>query len=377
VLKKTTTQTRRLDLKVLITGGNGFIGSHLTGALAKRKLSVRVLCRSEQFKYAGCLPQDWQHTTELVKGDINDFDLLKELVKGVDVIFHKVSSVGIVASGQNSRNYVHTNIGGTAALVDALRQSEQSVKKIIIDSSAGVYGEGCYECPSCGPVRPLTRYQTDKYNSEALTAWDPPCPRCTGPIAPCATSEDAALLGESVYAVTKKAQEDLLAGACNRLGISLTIFRYSSVYGRGQSEANYCAALMRTLAAGKSPSITEDGLQTRDFISVDDVVTSNLLALDDQKEGVFRFNIASGEQTTLIDFATRVSLAVGNAVGREVPPPVVTGNFFPGDVRHCTCSLKAAKQELGFKPAVSLENGIADLAQLQAESEFANTSVRQ
>jgi dTDP-L-rhamnose 4-epimerase len=363
----------KYELKILITGGNGFIGSHLTGALATRGLPVRILCRTEQFKYAGCLPKDWQGTTELIKGDINDFDLVKELINGVDVIFHKVSSVGIVASGQNSRNYVHTNIGGTAALVDAIRQSEHSIKKIVVDSSVGVYGEGCYDCPSCGPVRPLLRYRTEK-DSFGSIKWDPPCPHCGGAIAPCGTSEDTALLGDSVYAITKKAQEDLLAGVCNRLGISLTVFRYSSVYGRGQSAANYCAELMRTLAAGQNPSITEDGLQTRDFVSVNDVVTSNLLALDSKKEGVFRLNIASGEQTSLIDFATKVSHAVGNALGRPVPLPVVTGKFFPGDVRHCICSLENAKSELGFKPAITLDQGIADLAQLQAESELAKSS---
>jgi dTDP-L-rhamnose 4-epimerase len=364
------------ELKILITGGNGFIGSHLTGALARRGLPVRVLCRTEQFKYAGCLPNDWQRTTELVKGDINDFDLLNELIGGVDVIFHKVSSVGVVASGQNSRNYVHTNIGGTAALVDALKQNDLSVKKVIVDSSVGVYGEGCYDCLSCGSVRPVTRYRIDKDISGKVTSWDPSCPRCGGPVTPGETQEDSALLGESVYAITKKAQEDLLSGVCNKLGISLTIFRYSSVYGRGQSEANYCAALMRTLAAGNSPTITEDGLQTRDFVSVDDVVAANLLALESKKEGVSRFNIASGEQTTLIDFATRVSVAVSETLGRQVPLPVVTGNFFPGDVRHCVCTLNKAESELGFKPEVSLEAGIADLAQLQAESELAQSQRR-
>jgi len=101
----------RIALKVLITGGNGFIGSHLTGALARRQTPTRILCRTEQFKYAACLPAEWQRTTEMVKGDINDFDMLKELIKGVDVIFHKVASVGIVASAQNSRSYVHTNVG--------------------------------------------------------------------------------------------------------------------------------------------------------------------------------------------------------------------------------------------------------------------------
>jgi dTDP-L-rhamnose 4-epimerase len=349
-------------LKVLITGGNGFIGSHLTGALARRRTPTRILCRTEQFKYGECLPVEWQRTTEIAKGDINDFDLLKELIKGVDVIFHKVASVGIVASGQNSRSYVHTNVGGTASLVDALRQGDHTVKKVILDSSAGVYGEGCYDCASCGIVRPLTRYKLEK-DADGIIKWDPPCPDCGGPVKPRAINEKADRLGESIYAVTKKTQEDLLVSICNRLAISLTVMRYSSVYGPGQSEANYCAELMRTLLAGRNPSITEDGKQTRDFVSVHDVVQSNLLALDSEKEGLYRFNVVSGEQTTLIDFATRVSKAVSDALGRSMPLPVVTGNFNPGDVRHCISSLDSVKGDLGFAPAISLDAGIADLAQ--------------
>jgi dTDP-L-rhamnose 4-epimerase len=132
---------------------------------------------------------------------------------------------------------------------------------------------------------------------------------------------------------------------------------------------------MRTLAAQSSPKITEDGNQTRDFVSVSDVIASNLSALDSTKEGVFRFNIASGEQTSLIDFATRVSQAVSDALGRKVPSPTVTGNFNPGDVRHCICSIDKARTELDFRPATTLENGIANLADFFAESEKSKPSI--
>src|SRR5262249_33702258 len=141
--------------------------------------------------------------------------------------------------------------------------------------------------------------------------------------------------GESVYAITKKAQEDLVVAACKRAGIALSLMRYSSIYGPGQSEANYCAELMRTLAARRQPLINEDGLQTRDYISISDVVAANLLVLDEGDDGISEFNVVSGAQTSVLEFVTNVSRAVSDVLGSPYIAPVVTGGFNSADVRHC------------------------------------------
>src|SRR5262249_35888145 len=150
--------------------------------------------------------------------------------------------------------------------------------------------------------RPGLRYKAPLVTKERLPDWDPRCPSCKGTIVPIPTPENVERKGESVYAITKKTQEDLLATACKRTGIPLFVMRYSSIYGPGQSEANYCAELMRTLAAGRQPRINEDGLQTRDYISIADVIQSSLSVLDAKEDDVFYFNVVSGQQTTVLDF---------------------------------------------------------------------------
>ncbi len=349
-------------MKILITGGTGFIGSHLTGALARRAgYQIRVLGRAKKFKHPFGLPPDWERTVEVCAGDINDFDLISELIADADVVFHKVASVGVAASGQSIRHYVQTNIGGAACLAEALVKCKHRVKKVILDSSIAVYGEGNYKCARCGEVRPELRYKAPPH-IDGKVNWDPPCPRCNGAIAPIPTPEVAERKGESIYAITKNSQEDLLVANCKRAGVPLVVMRYSSVYGAGQSEANYCAELMRTLAGGKSPMLNEDGLQTRDYISVSDVVRSNLLALDFDLHDVCHFNVVSGQHSSLLDFVTQVSEAVHDVLATPLVTPTVTGRFNPADVRHCHSDGGKIAKVLSFRAETDLQEGISAMA---------------
>lgn len=362
-------------MRILITGGTGFIGSHLAAALARRPgYEIVALGRSGQFKHVGSLPPGWQDNVTIRSGDINDFDLLQDLVVDADVIFHKVASVGVAASAQSTRQYVQANIGGTACLVEALQKRAHHVKKVVLDSSIGVYGEGNYQCLGpCGIVRPELRYkiQTTEASNGQVINWDPLCPRCRGTALPVATGEEVERKGESVYAITKKTQEDLLLAACKRSGVPLAIMRYSSVYGPGQSEANFCAELMRMLAAGRQPMINEDGMQTRDYISVADVVAANLLVLDsalDADNGYSHYNVVSGQLTSFLGFVTSVSRAVSEVLGTPLILPVVTGGFNPADVRHCHADGSRMRRDFGFEPQVLLEDGIHALAEQHATS---------
>ena len=357
--------------KIVITGGTGFIGSHLTAGLLHAGHKVIALSRTKRFSVPELLTKEEVAEVEIVQGDMTDAESMLELVNRSDVIFHKAANQGVSALVENAQDYLNTNIGAAATLVDVLRKSRSKPRMIVLGSSVSVYGEGCYACPSCGIVRPPLRYACADKNVEAGKSvdksmqasvnWNPPCPKCGGRVEPVPTGENAERLGESVYAVAKKAQEDLLSGACSLYGITLVNMRYGTIIGAGQSWHNPFTRFLDLLSAGDSPALHEDGCQTRDFIFVEDVVTANLLALEKVKSGVNNFNAGSGRQVTLLEFTRGLAQLISSSLGTPLCEPILDQTFIPGDIRHCHVSCEKINRELGFKAATSLEDGSRQL----------------
>lgn len=344
---------------VLIIGGTGFIGANLAQALAVHDHRVQVLSRTRRHALLEALPAETQKKIEPVAGDPSDFQTLQELVRHATIVFHKATSIGLSGAVESAHDYVGANISSTANLVDVLRAPGHKVKQVVLGSSVSVYGEGNYNCTNCGIVRPQIR------TSESLAAigngWEPPCPQCAGIIQPLPTEETAHRQGESIYAVTKKTQEDLLTGACRQAGIKLTIMRYATVLGAGQSWHNPFTRVLEQLATGESPIIHEDGRQTRDFIFVDDVIRANLAALQrEQSKLIEKYNIA-GVHMPLAPVVEQFSQCVAELLGQKQVQPLVDGRLVAGDVRHCLVDCRKARERLGFTAEVPFEEGIKQL----------------
>jgi dTDP-L-rhamnose 4-epimerase len=347
---------------ILITGGTGLIGSHLAGKLAQCGYKVTVLGKSSRFAVPEAVPQSVASQVDVIAGDSSDPHTLEELVKKADVVFHKAASVGMAGAVESARDYVGANMAGTANLVDALRSPESKVKKVILGSSVSVYGEGNYKCPQCGIVRPQPR-GVQAAAAKNPSEWNPTCPSCRGAVEAAPTQESARRNGESIYAVTKKAQEDLLAGVCRQAGIPLSILRYSTVLGPGQSWHNPYTRVLELLAAGESPVIHEDGMQTRDFIFVDDLVEANLLALTQQHDAnIDIFNVSSLHMP-LLHFVREMAQAVADVLSRKPVEPVVDGKLIAGDVRHCWVDCGKMHELLRFHPQEDLPHGAQSLVE--------------
>lgn len=330
---------------ILITGGTGLIASSLASKLASSGRRVLVVSRSARFSPPLNLSKEAEKNVELIVGDASDPQTLTDALAVSDAVFHVADSSGMAGAVESAKDFVHTNMLATANLVDALKSPKSRVKKVILGSSTSVYGEGNYSCAECGVVRPELRTAKPEHG------WDPPCPSCQGAITPIETPETAVRNGESIYAVIKKAQEDMLAGACRILCVPFVALRYSTVIGAGQSWHNPYTRLVEELAQGKAPSLNEDGKQTRNFISVDDLVSANVHALENSLSGLSFINIVTPQSATIAQFVCSMAQAVAERMRRRPLEANVSQKLVPGDVRHCLCDSSQAKEHLQFEAA--------------------------
>jgi dTDP-L-rhamnose 4-epimerase len=344
---------------ILITGGAGFIGSHLADALLRGGHRVRALdSLSRQVHGSEARrPAYLDPEVELLVGDVCDPAAVHRALKGIDGVYHFAASVGVGQSMYEVTRYTATNNLGTAVLLEALM--EHPVERLVIASSMSIYGEGLYRTDAGRPVHNAQR------SLEQLRGRDwEPRGRQGEPVTPVPTTEDKAPSLSSVYALSKYDQERLCLMIGQAYGIPTVALRVFNVYGPRQALSNPYTGALAIFAArllnGKPPLIFEDGQQRRDFVSVYDVAQACCRALEVNLAGTEArvFNVGSGRAHTVCG----VAAALAAVLGKHGIPPEVTGRYRVGDIRHCFADISLARQVLGYEPRVNLAEGLTDLA---------------
>jgi dTDP-L-rhamnose 4-epimerase len=339
-------------VKVLLTGGAGFIATHIARQLATHG--------DEAVLIDAMIPQAHGPDAVAPQGvlltDVRDGPALHRLLRDVDVVCHQAAMVGLGVDFADAPDYVSCNDLGTAVLLAAMARA--GTPRLVLASSMVVYGEGRYVCAADGDVQPGPRREQDLQEGR----FEPPCPICGEALQPTLVDEDARLDPRNVYAASKLAQEHLAASWARVTGGSVAALRYHNVYGPGMPRdtpyAGVASLFRSALARGQAPRVFEDGGQRRDFVHVSDVARANLAALHlvAAPPGLRAYNVGSGTPHTVGELAAGLARAHGG------PVPVTTGEFRLGDVRHVTASSQRAVQELGYAPAVTFEGGVTAFA---------------
>ena len=350
--------------RVLITGGGGFIGSHLADELLRVGHEVRALdCLLPQVHGAERTPPSYlDKRVDLRVGDVRDRRAVENALVGVEVVYHFAARVGVGQSMYEMAEYTSVNNEGTAVLLQAM--VGLPIRRLVVASSMSIYGEGLYVTAGNGDARALRGREAPARSLDQLKAgeWEL-LDEQRRPLSPVPTPETKTPTLESVYALSKYDQERLCMIAGRAYGIPTVALRFFNVYGPRQALSNPYTGVLAIFAArllnGRAPLIFEDGRQQRDFVSVYDVVAACRLALErDQAVGQV-FNIGSGEPRTIFD----VAVAVAAAVGRPMIAPQVVGKYRMGDVRHCFADISRAKAVLGYAPSHAFAAGLSDLVE--------------
>jgi dTDP-L-rhamnose 4-epimerase len=348
-------------MHVLITGGAGFIGSHLADALLARGARVRALdCLDPQVHgERPARPEYLDARVELVRGDIRDKSRVLEALRGIDVVFHFAAKVGVGQSMYQIHEYVDVNDVGTAVLLEALL--DHPVKKLIVASSMSIYGEGRYHRPDGSVAYPPER----RREQLAAGEWelvDEAGDEAGRPLTPVPTTEDKRPSLASVYGLSKYDQERLCLIHGAAYNLPTVALRFFNVYGPRQALSNPYTGVLAIFGSrllnGKPPLIFEDGMQRRDFVSVYDVTRGCLQAMDSPAANGGVFNIGSGRPSTVWDVAD----ALRRVLGREDIKPEAIGKYRVGDIRHCFADITLARNTFGYEPRVRLEDGLRELA---------------
>jgi len=343
-------------MKVLITGGAGFIGQHVTRLLLRRDISVTILDNylPQVHGEAGQLPVDLAGEVRSVRGDVADPVAIKDALQGVDRILHLAAETGTGQSMYEIGRYARTNLEGTAQLFDYLAKTpSRNIDRIVVASSRAIYGEGAYKCEREGVVYPQSRDSADKQ----LGRFDPLCPVCKGACMAIATPESAPPQPSSFYGLTKLTQEQMVLLFGQVLRIPSIALRYQNVYGPGQSLQNPYTGILAIFSnlarVGQPIRVFEDGMESRDFVYIDDVVAATVTALLAPMEGYHSVNVGSDERITVLQVAEQIAAHFESRSKVQV-----TGAFREGDIRHGFADLTCAKQLLGYYPAWAFRDGL-------------------
>jgi dTDP-L-rhamnose 4-epimerase len=350
-------------LKVLVTGGAGFIGSHLVDALVTRGDEVTVLDSLDAQVHGdsarvptNILSHVRSGAVRFILGDVTDQDALSEALTGIDTLVHLAAAVGVGQSMYQPHHYVKTNAGGTGLVLELLISRRTELRKLVVASSMSAYGEGAYRCLSCGPSSAERRHVEQLLRRE----WDLKCQRCLQPLEPAPTPESKPADIRSVYAATKKHQEDLCLSFGEAYGIPTCALRFFNVFGPRQALANpytgVAAIFLSRLMNGNPPMVFEDGRQSRDLVDVRDVVRAVTLALDSDRPGVRAVNVGTGRPVTVLELARLLARKLGSDI-----EPEALGEFRSGDIRHCYADVTLAREWLGFVAEHRFEDAVDNL----------------
>ncbi|MDR7550688.1 MAG: NAD-dependent epimerase/dehydratase family protein [Armatimonadota bacterium] len=353
----------------LVTGGAGFIGGHLVAALVGSGRAVRVLDNLEPQVHEGHLPE-LDARAEFIYGDVVDPEVWPTALDGVNEVVHLAAAVGVGQSMYEIVRYCRANVMGTAYMLQALIPRRDQIRKLVVASSMSIYGEGAYRCPACASAGEAERLPGDL----AAGRWEPLCKECGHELEAVPTREEKRLQPSSIYAVTKRDQEEMCLAFGRAYGIPTVALRFFNVYGPGQALGNpytgVAAIFAARLLAGEPPLVFEDGRQRRDFVHVTDVATACVRALASRTSDV-AINVGTGRPVSVLEVASALRAAIGG------PAAEFLGSFRSGDVRHCFADVTKARDLLGWAPAVIFEEGMEDLARwLRNQRGYADRQTR-
>jgi dTDP-L-rhamnose 4-epimerase len=344
-------------MKTLVTGGAGFIGSHLVRELVERGDEVVVLDSLEP-QVHGDTPPDLPPGVELIVGSVGDAACADRALAGVDRIVHLAAAVGVGQSMYEIARYTELNTMDTARFLERVVAQRPLPVRLVVASSMSIYGEGEYVCEEHGRMAPGPRPE------EQLLArsWEPGCPRCGRALEPVGTAEDKPLIPTSIYAINKRDHEEMCLVTGAAYGIPSVALRFFNVYGPGQALSNpytgVAAIFASRLLNGRAPIVFEDGQQSRDFIHVSDIVRGILLALESDAAAGHAINLGTGIPTNVC----QVAEVIAAGMGLEIEPEL-NGQYRAGDIRHCRADVARARELLGFEARVKFADGMAALVE--------------
>jgi dTDP-L-rhamnose 4-epimerase len=356
-------------MRILVTGGAGFIGSFLVDRFLAAGHGVRVLDALDPQVHPRGRPTWLSPGAEVLVGDVRDGKVCAAALEGVDAVVHAAAAVGVSQSLYRVEHYVDVNVRGTATLLERLAEQPEPRPKLVVFGSMTAYGEGVYRRPSDGRrLRVAIREERDIRR----TGWEPVCPETGAPLEAVPPPEDAALLARNVYALTKRYQEELALALGRVYGFPVVCLRLFNVYGPRQSLSNpytgVVAIFLSRILAGQSPVVYEDGRQTRDFVSVHDVGRAVEAALATDAADGQVLNVGGGVPREIGELARTLA----RLAGRPDVAPAITGEFRQGDIRHCTADVERARRLLGFRPEVAWEDGLGELVAWCREADAAD-----
>ncbi len=362
--------------QILITGGAGFVGSHLADGLLRAGHKVRIVDDLTPQVHKDGPPDYLSPGVELIVGDVRDPNRMRGVLRDVDVIYHFAATVGVGQSMYEISRYMSVNTQGTAELLQAMLDAKISPEKLIVASSMSIYGEGRYQCSKCSreatpPVRPVSQLKAGR--------WELHCSFCDGVLKPLPTNEAKPSEINSVYALSKRDQEELCLIYGRTYGVPVTALRFFNIYGTRQALSNPYTGVAAIFAArlinDQAPLVFEDGEQMRDFVSVHDIVRANMLAMERPESDGHVINIGCGKPISIRHIAEILARSLGKDIA-----PVITQKYRAGDIRHCYADLTRARMLLGYEPQITHEEGFRELAawlQGQEAEDKAETMLRE